>query len=225
MRILMVEDNAELAREISGQIARSGFLADHVASIEDAREAIETNAYSLVLLDRRLPDGDGVSLLPGIRAAQPGVRILILSAADATRDKVLGLDAGADDYLTKPFEPDELMARIRASLRRPGYEAAPPIAYGELTFDPQSREVRAHGKPVLLQRRELALLEALMRRAGRVVLRDALIEAVFGIDDDIHWNSLNVLVSRLRRRLAELEAGLDIHSTRGIGYLLARKSA
>jgi two-component system, OmpR family, response regulator len=225
MRILMVEDNAELAREISQLTRRSGYLADHVATIEAAHAAIETHPYSLVLLDRRLPDGDGISLLPAIRLAQPGIRILVLTAADATKDKVTGLDAGADDYITKPFEPDELMARIRASLRRPGCESAPPISFGALAFDPQSREVSAHGEPVVLHRRELALLEALMRRAGRVVMREALIDAVFGIDDDIHWNSLNVLVSRLRRRLDELDAGVDIHSARGVGYLLALKAS
>ncbi|HMK88624.1 MAG TPA: response regulator transcription factor [Methylocystis sp.] len=221
MRILVVEDNPELSREIGSQAARSGYLSDRVASIAEASEAVATRPYSLVLLDRRLPDGDGLALLPLARAAQRGIRILVISAADATRDKIQGLDAGADDYIVKPFEPDELMARIRASLRRPGCEAAPPIAFGALAFDPKSREVFTRGEPLVLQRRELALLEALMRRAGRVVMRDALIDAVFGIDDDIHWNSLNVLVSRLRRRLAEVEAGVDIHAARGIGYLLA----
>ncbi len=225
MRILMVEDNLELARELADQAARGGFLADHVVSIEEARAAIAMRAYSLVLLDRRLPDGDGLSLVPIMRGAQPGIRILMVTAADATRDKVCGLDAGADDYIAKPFEPDELIARVRASLRRPGSETAPPIVFGALTFNPQTREVFAHDQPVLMQRRELALFEALVRRAGRVVMRDALIDEIFGIDDDIHWNSLNVLVSRLRRRLEELDAGVDIHSARGVGYLMAIKAA
>jgi two-component system, OmpR family, response regulator len=221
----MVEDNADLAREVMGLAKRSGFLADCVGSMEEAHEVIKAQPYSLVLLDRRLPDGDGINLVPVIRSAQPGIRIVVLTAADATHDKVLGLDAGADDYITKPFEPDELVARIRASLRRPGCETPPPVVFGALSFDLGNRELSCKGTPILLQNRELALLETLMRRAGRVVLRNALIEEVFGIDDDIHWNSLNVLVSRVRRRLNEIDSGVDIHSARGIGYLLATKAS
>ncbi|WP_018268633.1 response regulator transcription factor [Methylosinus sp. LW4] len=220
MRILIVEDHAELAREIAEQLGRCGFVADRVACASEAVEAVETQNYSLMLLDRKLPDGEGISLIPAIRHARPGIRILMVTALDATCEKVSGLEAGADDYLTKPFEPDELIARIRASLRRPGCERAPPVALGFLSFDLGSLEVTVHGMPVLLHQRELALLEALVRQAGRVVLRDTLMTEVFGFSEDVHWNTLNVLVSRLRRRLAELDAGVDIHSARGVGYLM-----
>lgn len=223
MRILVVEDEPEMARLIVNQVGRSGFIADHVSSLDYALEAMSLHSYSVALLDRRLPDGDGVSLLPIIRQMQPGVRILMLTAMDDVDEKIAGLDAGADDYLTKPFYIAELMSRIRASLRRPGWEAAPPILVGELSFDLFARVVSVAGQPVVFHRRELALLEALVRRVGRVAPRETLLEEIYGFDDDhLQSNVLDVLVSRLRRRLNDLEAGVNIHPIRGVGYLLTK---
>jgi DNA-binding response OmpR family regulator len=133
---------------------------------------------------------------------------------------VRGLDAGADDYLTKPFFADELMARIRAALRRPGAEPTALLVCGQLSFDPDRREVGVAGQPLLLKRRELLIVEALIRRAGRVVQRDALLEAVYGLDDEVQPKALDGHVSRLRRLLLDSDAGVAIHPIRNVGYMM-----
>ncbi len=225
MRILIVEDHADLSQALKRQLVGLGMIADCVTSLSEARDFVEAYSYSLALIDRRLPDGDGLSLLPFMRRTQTGLRIIILTALDSLTDKVSGLDAGADDYLTKPFEPDELMARIRACVRRPGGDPAPPIILGNLKFDPSSREVTVAGTPLIMRHRELALLEALMNRAGRVALRDALMEEVYGARADIHWNRLNVHVSQLRHHLKQSGAKIDIHSARNIGYFIKQSDA
>lgn len=222
MRILLVEDHAELASRIARRIKGAGFVVDHVDTIEDAALALDGCPYAVTLLDRRLPDGDGLSLIPHMRDKQPGIRILILTALDAIDNRIEGLDAGADDYLTKPFNLDEMMARIRASLRRPGGERTPPVEIGALSFDLDARTVTVAKKPVVLLRRELALLEALVTRAGRVVSREALVAGVYEIDEELQPHTLTTLVSRLRTRLLELDAGVDIHSARGLGYMIAK---
>ncbi|WP_428990951.1 response regulator transcription factor [Methylocapsa aurea] len=222
MRILLVEDELDVARSISRKLGDAGLGADHVASLDEAREALSGASYALVVLDRRLPDGDGLSFLPEMRRMQPGIRVLMLSAYDQTDEIVAGLEAGADDYLTKPFKFAELMARIRAGLRRPGAESLPPIVVGDLSFDPHLRDVSVRGKSVVLQRRELMLLEALMRRAERMVSREALIEEIYGFSEDANPKILNLLVMRLRRRLEEEDARVDIHAARGIGYMIRK---
>ncbi len=227
MRILVVEDEAEMASLIVDRLRRSGFDADHVDTIGAAQRAMDTGAYSLALLDRRLPDGDGVTLIPHIKRAHPGVRVMMLTALDTVPDKVAGLDAGADDYLTKPFDIDEFLARIRANLRRSGDGAGsvPPVTVGALSFDLEAREVFVSGRPVVLHRRELALLESLVRRVGRATPRDTLIDEVYGGEGEIQSNALDALVSRLRKHLNECEAGVMIHPIRGIGYMLAKATA
>lgn len=219
-RILLIEDEPEMARLVGGNIAKAGFLVDCAGSCDEAREALNVARYGLVLLDRRLPDGDGLSLLAAVRAKQPGTPVILLTALDRLDDKVHGLDAGADDYLTKPFFNDELMARIRAALRRPGAEPAAAQICGRLRFDPGNREASIGIEPLALKRRELLVLEALIRRAGRVVQRDALIEAVYGMDDEVQPKALDSHVSRLRKRLAERQAEVEIHPVRNVGYLM-----
>lgn len=211
-----------MARLVAVNVGAAGFTVDRVTSIGDADAALKVARYALILLDRRLPDGDGLTLIARVRRAQPGVPVIVLSALDAVPDRVRGLDKGADDYLAKPFDTDELLARIRAALRRPGAEDAPPIACGRLAFDLSSRSVTIGGAPLTLKRRELALLESLIRRAGRVVQRDTLVEEIYGFDDDIQSNTLDAHVSRLRNRLVDLGAGVLIHPVRGVGYLLDR---
>jgi DNA-binding response OmpR family regulator len=220
MRILLVEDEPEMARLIAARLVAEGFVADWVTSLAEAEAATAIARYALVLLDRRLPDGDGAAFLRVLRRAQPGVPVILVSALDAIGERVAGLDAGADDYLTKPFDTQELLARIRAALRRPGGAAPPPITLGRIAFDPAMRQVAVGGQPVVLRRRELAILEALIGRAGRVVPRPLLVDAVFGFDDQVQENTLESHISRLRGRLTSLGAGVAIHPVRGVGYLL-----
>jgi len=220
MRILLLEDQTELADRIAKWIRRAGYAVDAFSTLRDAEAALDVQCYEIALLDRRLPDGDGLSLISRIRRKRPGSRILMLTALDALDDRVAGLDAGADDYLVKPFALEELMARIRASLRRPGGERAPPIAIGRLSFDIETRTASIDGEPVVLLRRELALLDALIRRVHCIVPRESLVSTIYGIDDEIDEHALTKLASRLRARLVELNAGVHVHAARGIGYML-----
>lgn len=222
MRILLVEDHVELAERIARRIRRAGYTVDCFGSIREADAAIEEQAYAVALLDRRLPDGDGLALIPNFRRKQGGGRILMLTALDSLDDRIEGLDAGADDYLVKPFELDEMMARIRASLRRPGGERAPPIEIGALSFDIDTRTAFVGGVPVVLVRRELALLDLLVRRVDCVVGRESLASAIYGFDAEVDEHALTKLVSRLRARLAELNAGVHIHTARGLGYMITK---
>lgn len=218
MRILLVEDEPEMSRLIARSVGAMGIAVDCVASIAEAVAASAIGSHAVVLLDRRLPDGDGLSLLRVLKSTRPGVPIIVLTALDDVRDRVLGLDAGADDYLAKPFDAEELRARIRAALRRPGGEQPPAIRCGDLCFDPTSREVTLEGRILALGRRELAMLEALIRRAGRVVQRHTLLEEVYGFDDEIQSNALDAHISRLRARFGQ--ARIAIHPVRGVGYML-----
>lgn len=220
MRVLVVEDESEIAAAVASILRAAGFVVDVVGAMDEVHASLSLARYGLVILDRRLPDGDGVSLIPAIRVAQPGIPILVLSALDQIADKISGLDKGADDYLAKPFDRDELMARVRAALRRPGGEQTPPITCGKLSFDVQSRNVFVDAQPMMMKRRELALLEALVRRVGRVVQKDTLVDEVYGFDDEIQSNTLEAHVSRLRSRLAACQAGVVIHTVRGVGYCL-----
>ncbi|MBY6240830.1 response regulator transcription factor [Methylosinus sp. Sm6] len=221
MRILLVEDHPGLAKEISWRVRQAGLPIDHVTTLGRASSAIAQHDYSIALVDRRLPDGDGLSLIREIRARRAATHILMLSALDAVDDRIEGLDAGADDYLTKPFSLDEMLARVRAHLRRAGDDRARSLRMGVLSFDVEKRSVSVAGRPISLLRRELMLLEALLQNANCVVSRDALLSHVYGLDATIQEHALTALVSRLRARLAKLDAGVEIHLARGLGYLIA----
>ena len=221
MRILIVEDQPDLGSNIVERLARSGYYADQVGTLAEALEAVRANDYPLMLLDRRLPDGDGASILPEVRKVRPNVRVLVVTAMCSIDDKIDGLDAGADDYLTKPFNANELLARIRASLRRPGGALIPPVIVGALSFDLNTCEAFINDCPFVVPRRELMLLEALMRRAGRAVRFAALIQEIYGFEGEGEIDALKMLVSRLRQRLKERCAGAEIRAARGIGYLIA----
>lgn len=224
MRLLLVEDEKEMAGMIVAALGRQGMVVDHVPSLAEAREAIATTAHDAVLLDRQLPDGDGLELIPVLRARRAGVPVIVLSALGTTSDRIAGLDVGADDYLPKPFSVDELLARLRAVFRRPAEISTELIKVGRLSFDVGERHALVDGTILDLPRRELLVLESLVRRAGRSVTRQAIEDAVFGFDDEIASNALDAYVSRLRRRLADGDAGVEIHAIRGIGYLLKATS-
>jgi two-component system, OmpR family, response regulator len=220
MRILLVEDEVEFANAMRTALERERFVVDWADSLALAGEAGRSGAHELVLLDRTLPDGDGLSLIPLLRTSAPGVPIIVLSARGELGDRVAGLDEGADDYLVKPFELEEMLARIRAVQRRPNELAPDEIAVSALIVDMAYGEATVSGTRLDLPRRELSVLTALVRRRGRTVLRETLEEAVFGFDDEIQSNTLDSHISRLRRKLNDAGSGVEIHAIRGVGYLL-----
>ncbi len=220
-RILLVEDDSALAHEVVCALERNDWLIDHVTSLGEAFEAVIQFPYRVILLDRRLPDGDGIGLIPAARSRVPPPSIIFLTARDDLADRVEGLDAGADDYLVKPFALEELLARLRAAARRPGQAiTCEPIEVARLSYDAQTREFRTGGRAMALPRRELALLELLVRRAGRVVQRAHVENELYGFDGEVSANALDALVSRLRRRLEEDDAGVELRTIRGVGYML-----
>lgn len=220
MKILLVEDEAELAVTIRSVLERERFVVDWASRLTLAQEAARSFTPDMVLLDLTLPDGDGLELIPMIRATCPGVPIIILSARGALSDRVAGLNEGADDYLAKPFAVEELLARIRAIRRRPGELASEEVRVGRLLFDLSFEEATVGSERLDLPRRELCVLSTLLRRRGRTVLRESLEQAVYGFDDEIQSNTLDSHISRLRRKLTEADAGVEIHAIRGVGYLL-----
>ena len=220
MRILLVEEEAVFANTLRGALEREKYVVDHVGRLAFAREACRANAYDLVLLDRNLPDGDGLLLLPVLRAAIPGLPVIVLTACGDVADRVIGLDEGADDYLVKPFALEELFARIWAVRRRPAQLGVVEIQVGALTFDIANDEASVAGVRLTLARRELRVLATLIERRGRTVLRESLERRVYGFDDAIKSNTLDSHISRLRRKLAAARADIEIHAIKGVGYLL-----
>ena len=220
MRVLLVDDEPEMASALGAALRRYDMVVDHVATLADAREAVISGPYGAILLDRHLPDGEGLALIPVLRARGLTMPVIVLTARGDLADRIAGLDRGADDYLAKPFAVEELLARLRAVRRRSTEISADILRVGRLTFDFSHREANIDGEPLELPRRELLVLEALLRRLGRTVQRSALEEAVYSMDDEIQSNALDTHVSRLRRKLAEADVGIAIHAIRGIGYLL-----
>jgi DNA-binding response OmpR family regulator len=224
VRILLVEDEPEMAAALCAALTRYDMVIDHVLTLAEARAAVATGLHAAVLLDRQLPDGDGLSLIPALRAKGIAVPVIVLTARGALSEKVNGLDIGADDYLAKPFAVEELLARLRAVLRRPTELQSDCVRVGRLSFDFSHRMASVDGVLLELPRRELLVLETLARRTGRTVLRSSLEEAVYSFDDEIQSNALDAHISRLRRKLADTNAGAEIHGIRGVGYLLRSTS-
>jgi len=222
LRVLLVEDEPEMAAALIVALKNYDMVVDHISTLADAEEAVFVNDYGAILLDRQLPDGDGLTLIPKLRAKGAGVPVIVLTARGELTDRITGLDTGADDYLGKPFAVEELLARLRAVLRRPADLPPETMRLGRLSFDLGNREASVAGRPLDLPRRELLVLEALLRRMGRTVARASLEEAVYSFDDEIQSNALDTHVSRLRRKLSEAEAEVEIHGIRGVGYLLKR---
>ncbi len=220
MRILLVEDEAELASMLRARLEKQGYVVDHAATIAVAREAIELIEHDIAVLDRQLSDGDGISLLALIRRRRPNLPVIVISALGTPSDRVHGLEQGADDYLAKPFLMEELIARIRALLRRPANVQNEAVTVANVEFDITRGVVRVGGSTLDLPRREFLVLEALVRRAGQTVRRSTLEESVYGADDEIQSNTLDANISRLRRKLADAGSGVEIHPVRGVGYLL-----
>lgn len=213
-RILLVEDNAALRDMLAAHLAERGMRVDAVSDGAAALSAAAGAAHDAVILDLGLPDMDGLEVLRALH----GLPTLILTARDGVADRVRGLDAGADDYLVKPFDPAELEARLRALLRRPGLRAEREYAWRGLRFVPALRVLEHEGENVELTPRETAVMEVLIRAGERVVVRDALAER---LEDDLSPNALEAVMSRLRRKLASFGAVWRIETVRGIGYRLS----
>lgn len=218
MRVLLVEDDPSLGTVLQRAISEEGHAVDLERTLTGARRAVAINSYHLIVLDLGLPDGDGLALCREVRAAGLPARVLVLTARDATGDKVRGLDAGADDYLTKPFDFSELAARTRALLRRPEAARAPLLTALDIELDPAAHTVRRNGVMVPLTAREFALLHYLMDRQGEVIGRGDLLEAVWDMHYDGLSNVVDVHVANLRRKLELPGRPAPIETVRGVGY-------
>ena len=225
MRLLVIEDEDRLSSILKSKLGDVGFTVDVAGSAADASAALELINYDAAVLDLGLPDGDGLGVLTATRRAGKTLPILILTARDAVEDRVAGLNSGADDYLTKPFAMAELVARIKALLRRPGGVLGMTLEAGNVRLDTIGRELSIGGNPVRVSRRELAILEQMMRRFARIVPKAVLEEKLYGIDEEPDSNPIPVHVHHLRRQLEAAGANLEIHTIRGVGYILADRAA
>lgn len=216
MRILLVEDDEALGEGIRVALKPEGYTVDWARDGASALHALTHEEFGLAVLDLGLPRMDGLEVLQRLRAAANATPVLVLTARDATADRIAGLDAGADDYLVKPFDVDELKARIRALLRRSFSRAQPVLEYREVSLDPVAQQVSYRGQPVALQRKEFLLLHELLAQPGRVLTRDRLQQVLYGWDEEAESNALEVHIHHLRKKLfPEL-----IRTVRGVGYLV-----
>ncbi len=216
MRILLVEDDEALGEGIRVALKPEGYTVDWARDGASALHALTHEDFGLAVLDLGLPRMDGLEVLQRLRAGANAIPVLVLTARDSTADRIAGLDAGADDYLVKPFDVDELKARIRALLRRSLNRAQPVLHYRDVSLDPVAQQVSYRGQPVVLQRKEFLLLHELLAQPGRVLTRDRLQQVLYGWDEEAESNALEVHIHHLRKKLfPEL-----IRTVRGVGYLV-----
>ncbi|MBI5716908.1 MAG: response regulator transcription factor [Burkholderiales bacterium] len=214
MRVLLVEDDRMIGESLREALRQHGMAADWVRDGRAADAVLASERFDAVLLDLGLPERDGLQVLASLRARGDTTPVIVVTARDALADKVAGLDTGADDYLVKPFELDELLARLRALVRRQGGRASTVLEVGDLRLDPATREVSRGGRPVLLSAREFALLQALMERPGAIVSRAQLEDRLYGWGEELESNAISVYMHQLRRKLGD-----DLlHTVRGLGY-------
>ncbi|KGD96600.1 response regulator transcription factor [Rhizobium sp. YS-1r] len=218
MRVLLIEDDTALGAAIRDQIAADGHSVDWMGRLDEARDALATAAYDLVLLDLMLPDGLGIPFLKALRARGDVTPVIILTALDQVSDRIAGLNAGADDYLVKPFDLAELSARIGSVARRYTGNPNPIVTLGPLEIDLAARSVRLNGKPVVLTAREWVLFQAFVQRPGQLLSKSQLEERLYSFDQEIDSNAIEVHVSRLRKKLG----AHVIETERGLGYRLGR---
>jgi two-component system OmpR family response regulator len=220
MRSLVIEDEPQIGAYLGRLLRQLHGIVDIVASISDAQQALRNFKYDLAIVDRMLPDGDALDIVTALSQLPERPAIIMLTAKDTKEDVIDGLNCGADDYLGKPFEPQEFIARVRAVLRRPRLLVPSVLSFGNVELRVGTNEAIVANNKVLLRRREALILAALLMRSDRVVTRAALIEEIYGFDDEIESNTLEAQVSRLRKKLAELGGDIEIRSMRGIGYIL-----
>lgn len=218
MRLLLVEDDFMLGDGIAESLRNEGYTVDWVKDGMSALAALKSESFDLVVLDLGLPKLDGVQLIKQVRAESVMVPILVLTARDTVQDRVVGLDAGADDYLVKPFDAVELKARIRALIRRSAGRATPMLQHADIELDPSSQTVAYKGEPVILPRREYVLLKELLEHSGQVLSRERLTQTLYGWLDDVESNALEVHIHHLRKKFfPEL-----IKTVRGVGYIVEK---
>lgn len=220
MRILCVEDNEIITTLVKANLQRLGFTVDVVGNAEDALSALAAICYDALVLDLNLPDADGLAVLQRLRAAGNSIPVLILSARHKSAERIAGLNAGADDYLPKPFAVEEVAARLRALLRRPSGMLSVELRCGNLAFRPDTHTARVGGAELILPRREASVLEHLLRNAGRPVAKSAIADRLYAFGEEIASNAVEVHVHFLRKRLAAMGATARIETLRGIGYVL-----
>ena len=219
MRLLLAEDDPMIGASVQRGLRQEGYGVDWLRDGREVEPALAANPYDLLLLDLGLPGRSGLETLVSLRGAGHSLPVLILTARDAVADRIRGLDSGADDYLVKPFDLDELAARVRALLRRHAGRAEPVLQVGALAFDPVARSVTLEGRPVALSARELALLSALLEQPGRPLSRAQLEERVYGWGEEVESNAVEVHIHSLRRKL-----GADtIKNLRGVGYFVPKE--
>ncbi len=224
MRILIVEDNARLAGLMAALLTDHGHGVDTVETVTAARAALSPGGYDLVLLDLSLPDGDGHAVLETLREGDSGVYVLIVTARGDVDNRVRALNAGADDYIVKPFSDEELVARIRAVARRSRQMREAVLAAGNVRLDTASLTLTIADHIAPITPRELTVLSALLEQQGKVMPREKLERAVYSVDSDVTGNAVEAVVSRLRRRLGAAGATVDITAMRGIGYILTERA-
>jgi two-component system, OmpR family, response regulator len=218
MRVLLVEDDAMIAGGLKSGLRQAGFAVDWVSDGAAADAALRTSSFDLVLLDLGLPKRDGHTVLRALRARGDGTAVIVLTARDEIQHRIAGLNAGADDYIVKPFDLDEVIARMRSVLRRSAGRAEPAIQHGELRLDPTTRSVQLKGEPVALSAHEFAVLEALLQRPGTVLSRAQIEDRLYGWNESIGSNAVEVYIHGLRRKL-----GSDaIRTVRGVGYFVPK---
>lgn len=221
MRLLLVEDTLDVAEAIAASFAKRGDALDHAETVQAAKDCLAVSDYDVIILDIALPDGEGTEVLRSLRSQRKVTPVLMLTARMAIDDRVASLDAGADDYMVKPFDLRELQARVRALCRRTGQDRGGVIEFERLTVDPAGRVATCGGVALSLTRREFSLLEALMANRGRVMPKERLFDRIYAMDDDeTGINAVETYVARLRRKLEG--SGVVIRTLRGLGYQLVR---
>jgi DNA-binding response OmpR family regulator len=223
MRLLVVDDNAKLRQLLVGLFTGARYTVDAVGTATDALDALAMARYDLVLMELSLPDADGGTMLRTLRSRGLGIPVLVGTAAGDLERRVEALDEGADDVMVKPFSSDELLARVRALLRRPPNVLNRSLSVGNVSLDMNTRALRIDGDMLDMPRREIAVLETLMRNRARLVTKRTLEEAVYNFDDEVSPNAIEAAVSRVRRRLDGAGASVKISATRGLGYMLAER--
>lgn len=221
MTLLIVEDSAPLAQLMRKHLQGQGYAVDVAADVGAANEAVTAKAYAGVLLDLGLPDEDGLSWLGRLRARGDGTPVIIVTALGGVADRVKGLAAGADDYVAKPFEMEELAARVRAILRRSSRMLGNRLTLGNVVLDVQARQLTVDGRECACPAREMTVLELLLRRVGDVMVKQYLEDQLFGLSKEAGPNTVEVYVYRLRRLLVAAGADIEIHTIRGVGYLMS----